>query len=507
MSVSYKKLWKLLIDKDMKKKDLEKAAGISNYDAVVLMGLFTFLFLGAEYLYVDVLSRIVSEDKTVLAQNYALGVSAAGFLLYPLFNRFCKERLKTICFLFIGLLSVLGIAFIGVGTAYTAIFTTGLVLFLLLGLLGSGVFYVSMRMMKTDRYLARTVGISYALGILLQFVNNNLVRSEIAETVILSVFLLLLIWLLMKNDSAYCRQDEQNTQGSTEEKVKEDTGKIKKGDIVSILMILLVALMTCIFSTLDNAVTLVHAGGATDIGQWPRILIALSGLAAGFIFDIKNRKYMGIVMYCIMVLSTICVAILKFAGPFMAGLIVFYLSAGFFVVFFTVSFMRLSIRMKCPRLWSGFMEISSHMRIPELWAGMGRAVNNIAAAVIANFVLTLLSSDSNLAVIILVLVLFVTVSVVAVIYTFQKKTFMEQLITNAADVVDEKERLRKFSEVFSFTERESEVFNCLVNTEDSIQMIAEKLYVSRRTLERHISAIYEKTGVKSRVGLLNLYNK
>lgn len=491
MSVSYKKLWKLLIDKDMKKKDLEKAAGISNYDAVVLMGLFTFLFLGAEYLYVDVLSRIVSEDKTVLAQNYALGVSAAGFLLYPLFNRFCKERLKTICFLFIGLLSVLGIAFIGVGTAYTAIFTTGLVLFLLLGLLGSDVFYVSMRMMKTDRYLARTVGISYALGILLQFVNNNLVRSEIAETVILSVFLLLLIWLLMKNDSAYCRQDEQNTQGSTEEKVKEDTGKIKKGDIVSILMILLVALMTCMFSTLDNAVTLVHAGGATDIGQWPRILLALSGLAAGFIFDIKNRKYMGIVMYCIMVLSTICVAILKFAGPFMAGLIVFYLSAGFFAVFFT----------------SGFMEISRHMRIPELWAGMGRAVNNIAAAVIANFVLTLLSSDSNLAVIILVLVLFVTVSVVAVIYTFQKKTFMEQLITNAADVVDEKERLRKFSEVFSFTEREREVFNCLVNTEDSIQMIAEKLYVSRRTLERHISAIYEKTGVKSRVGLLNLYNK
>lgn len=29
MAVSYKKLWKLLIDKDMKKKDLRKAAGIS----------------------------------------------------------------------------------------------------------------------------------------------------------------------------------------------------------------------------------------------------------------------------------------------------------------------------------------------------------------------------------------------------------------------------------------------------------------------------------------------
>lgn len=31
MAVSYKKLWKLLIDKDMKKKDLEEAAEISNY--------------------------------------------------------------------------------------------------------------------------------------------------------------------------------------------------------------------------------------------------------------------------------------------------------------------------------------------------------------------------------------------------------------------------------------------------------------------------------------------
>ena len=31
MDISYKKLWKLLIDRDMKKNDLEKAAGISNY--------------------------------------------------------------------------------------------------------------------------------------------------------------------------------------------------------------------------------------------------------------------------------------------------------------------------------------------------------------------------------------------------------------------------------------------------------------------------------------------
>ena len=31
MSTSYKKLWKLLIDRDLKKKDLQELAGISNY--------------------------------------------------------------------------------------------------------------------------------------------------------------------------------------------------------------------------------------------------------------------------------------------------------------------------------------------------------------------------------------------------------------------------------------------------------------------------------------------
>lgn len=440
MTVSYKKFWKLLIDKDMKKKDR-----IPYINAVVLMGLFTFLFLGAEYLYVDVLSRMVSEDKTVLAQNYALGVSTAGFLLYPLLNRFCKNRLKAVCFVMISLASVMCIALICMGTAYTATFIAGLVLFLLLGLAGSAVFYVSMRMMKTDRYLARTVGISYALGILLQFANNNLVRSETAEAIILSVFLLLLVWMLIKNDRVYCESNGQKSEASSdEEKSESNTGEHTKGSIVGILIILLVVLMTFIFSTLDSAVTLVHANGTVDIGQWPRILLALSGL-----------------------------------------------SAGFFAVFFT----------------SSFMELSSHMKIPELWAGMGRAVNNITAAVIANLVLTLLSSDSSIAVIVLVLFLFVAVSIVAAAYTIQKKAFMEQLITDASDAVSEKEKLRKFSEVFSFTERETEVFGCLVNTEDSVQAIAESLYVSRRTLERYISAIYEKTGVKSRVGLLNLYNK
>lgn len=443
----------------------------NNIYIILLMGLFTFLFLGTEYLYVDLLSCIVSQDATVIAQNYALGASSIGFLLYPLLNRLIKSRFKNSSLLLTGLVSIIGIVLLG--TEYT--FIIGLVLFLFLGIIGSCVYYQSMCMLETDQYLARIVGISYFLGIMLQFISNNLIHTELIQSMLLGISLFILIILLIKNSSFNIQM------------IKEDKQE-KKSNTVGIILIILVALMTCMFSTLDNAVTLVHADGDMDIGQWPRILLALSGLVSGFIFDLQNRRYMGITMYCIMVLSTICIAILKFAEPFMLGLMIFYLSAGFFAVFFVTA----------------FMEIARYMKISELWSGMGRAVNNLTAAIIASPVLALLSSDSNLSAIILILVLFVAVSIVSVIYTVWKNDFIKQ---QTIEVIDEKEKLRRFSELYSFTDRETEVFEQLVNTEDSIQVIAENIYVSKRTLERYVSAIYEKTGVKSRIGLLNLYNK
>ena len=74
------------------------------------------------------------------------------------------------------------------------------------------------------------------------------------------------------------------------------------------------------------------------------------------------------------------------------------------------------------------------------------------------------------------------------------------------DELSDSERLQKLSEQFSLTPREAEVFGMLVNTDDGLQTIADRLYVSGRTLERYVSALYEKTGAKSRIGLVSLYN-
>ena len=475
-------------------KETIKAGGIKTITsiphiyAIILMGLFTFVFLSVEYMFVSRISLLVSQQRATLSQNYVLGVSTAGFLLYPLFKHFLNNRLYKLFMIITRLLSVFLTISTSCGKSFEYIFSGGIILFILLGLVGGNVYYVSACMIR-NRHLAKTAGISYFLGILLQFINHNAIHIRTIQLVILSVSMLMLFILLIENERILSRYSTDKYAAKT---IIESSAKGNKHNILLyISIIVLVILMACLFSTLDSAVTLVHSDGIADIGQGARILLAFSGLAAGFIFDISNRKYTGIIMYCIMILSTMCIVLLEFSKPFTAVLIVFYLSAGFFAVFFT----------------SEFMELSWYVRIPELLAGMGRAVNNITAAVIAGFVLQLLSSDNNLLKIILILVLFVLVSIISVVYTFEKYYFIQQFTMRTDEAANEHDKLQILAEKYSFTERENEVFNYLVTTEDNIQTISEHMHVSRRTLERYISAIYEKTGIKSRVGLVNLYNK
>lgn len=149
-----------------------------------------------------------------------------------------------------------------------------------------------MCLLENDKYLARLIGISYMIGILLQFANNNIVHSEMIEAVILSAFLIVLICLLIKS-----KPMGENASASTgDEEVSNNFKENTKGTTSGLFLILLVVLMTCIFSTLDNAVTLSHVTGTMDIGQWPRIFLAFSGLIAGFLFDINNRKFMNLIM-------------------------------------------------------------------------------------------------------------------------------------------------------------------------------------------------------------------
>lgn len=182
--------------------------------AIVLMGLFTFIFLSVEYMFVNELSLLVSEQKATLSQNYVLGVSTAGFLLYPLLKHFLSRRLQNILMILAGLLSVFLTILITCSKSFEYIFHGGIILFILLGLVGSNVYYVSACMIK-NRHLAKTVGISYFFGILLQFINHNAIHIKIIQLVILSASILILFILLIGNEHIFNRYSWYNTSKDT----------------------------------------------------------------------------------------------------------------------------------------------------------------------------------------------------------------------------------------------------------------------------------------------------
>ena len=498
------------------KQEFTKLASLR---AISMLAVFTFLFLSTEYFYVNQIAQNASSARTVNVQNYALGVSAVGFCLYPLLFRFFRDRLRSAVFFTLAMLAVVCFVILGSPVPPVLLTAAGMLLFLVLGILGSAVHYHFLCEISDKKYLARMVGISYGFAILLQFLNNSLISSALAEQLLLCAALLFIVFFLF-------RFQHQEASRSSQHKLPAPSASSVLPQLV--LLIFLVIFMTCIFSTLDNTVTLGHADGTMDIGQWPRVLLACSGLAAGFLFDLHDRRFMNLIMYCIMMLSTLSVAILQLGGSFLIGLIVFYLSSGFFVVFFTTSFLALSEDTRCPRLW----------------AGMGRAVNNAGAALVSNLSLSLIASDSSITLIITALVLFATVSILIAAYSMLKEpgiqtetggtvTHKIQTACEAGASHDTKAALGNdssastapdisfdpdypqdtpnadpfstFSTAFSLTDREQSVFDQLVNTEKSIQEIADSLFISRRTCQRYITSIYEKVGAKSRMGLYQSY--
>lgn len=534
------------------KQELTKLASLR---AISMLAVFTFLFLSTEYFYVNQIAQNASSARTVNVQNYALGISAVGFCLYPLLFRFFRDRLHSAVFFTLTMLAIVCFVILGSPVPPGLLTAVGMLLFLVLGILGSAVHYHFLCEISDKKYFARMVGISYGFAILLQFLNNSLISSALAEQLLLCAALLFIVFFLFRFQHREASRSSQMpdtansspqvsdvtnpcphmsdasacvSSGSTDSQHKLPAPSASGALPQLVLLIFLVIFMTCIFSTLDNTVTLGHADGTMDIGQWPRILLACSGLAAGFLFDLHNRRFMNLIMYCIMMLSTLSVAILQLGGSFLIGLIVFYMSSGFFVVFFTTSFLALSEDTRCPRLW----------------AGMGRAVNNAGAALVSNLSLSLIASNSSITLIITALVLFATVSILIAAYSMLNApgvqtetggtmTHKMQATCEANAIHNTKAALGNdssastvsdissdpdypqntpnadpfstFSTAFSLTDREQSVFDQLVNTEKSIQEIADSLFISRRTCQRYITSIYEKVGAKSRMGLYQSY--
>ena len=473
----------------------EKGFEPAHIRSVISLALFSFVFLGMEFFFDSRAAEFVDARSVLLYQSVILLASAVGLFIYALIERYVGSKIKQIIIITLNIVEVAALAAI-ILCSGKLILLYGIIFFIVCGVMGGRVYHDVSRDYTDRKHLTVIVGISYALGLLLQYINYNLIDNVILRMVMFSLAIVALAVILFLARDEYAEADtymvDERNKTDCKEKCDETT---PDSGSVAVALVMVVLLMTFIFSALDNVVTVVHAEGGADVGQWPRLFLALSGVAAGFLIDIKDQRFMNQMMYCVTVLSVIAMLIIEFGGAFIIGLIVFYLAAGFFVVYFT----------------TGFINVSYGMRWSALWSGAGRAVNNIGAGIVGIISYMLIDSPGIMVMSVVVILLLVLISIaVFVLENLQKEQYRrydEEKVTKSAENSNARVEVdfECFADAHHLTGREREVLQKLLVSDGSVQDIADELYMSRASLYRHISSMNEKTGTKTRVGLIQYY--
>ena len=100
--------------------------------------------------------------------------------------------------------------------------------------------------------------------------------------------------------------------------------------------------------------------------------------------------------------------------------------------------------------------------------------------------------------------LFVLISIAIYIYTVMGQTDVE-LPDQERKQEEEQDYFSAFADTYALTEREQEVLKMLLASDEEVQEIANRLYISRAMLYRYISSLNKKTDTNSRIGLIQFY--
>lgn len=458
-----------------------------SFQSLSALALFTFAFLGSEFFFDSRIGLLISAEGVVGAQAMILGASVVGFLSYAPISKLAGGRRALRAVEAVGAIAAL--VTIAAAESALAMQIAGCITFFLLGSLGAEAHWSMARAFEGSPSLAKGAGAAYAAGILLQFLSNQFVPASMADAAVLCVGVAALAVFAAAGEC----NDETAGQAAADSSQQSAPGGAKTA-IRAVWLLALVVLLACMFSTLDNVVTLANAQGSISVETWPRLFLAASGLAAGVLFDIRERRYMGFIMFAVTVLSTISILAVEAGASPVIGLIVFYVSSGFFVTFFTTTFLQLAPR----------------MRTPQLCAGMGRAANNLCAFTVSG-VSMMLTQSGIAAVMIASLILFVLVSVAFIgagLFRLpstvgEREAIQAGLAAAAAPTPEEVQA--EFISRSGLTPREEEVLRAVTADERPLKQVADDLGISLRMVQRHLTSIYSKTDTQTRAGLTRAF--
>lgn len=525
--------------------------------------LFFFVFLESTLFFQTNLAQSGGHGP-FLSQLPIQGASTLGLLAFPLKNRLVGEKGRPV---FMGAVTVLGVACL-VGVAFAssplAIVCTGAGGFFLIGLAGATAYWATCVRSRNIARFATLIGGSHALGVLAQIPLFKFTSNHLIEAVVLSAGIIALgainarIWpprSALADFSALREQRGGNHLVSSKFAGWRLDHMAPRTAVIVIFA--LVLLFSVLFNTLYTFIDIDSPWTSQYTNVTPRVLMAVGGFAGGVLFDLHRARYLGIVMFWMMLLSVGAMLGVEAGGPYVIGEVVYFLGSGVFTTFYTAVF-----------IW-----IAQFLRAPDLWCSMGRALNNVTAIAIGAPALLVIDLTNPVAVVVLLIPLIIGINTLlfaAGMLDLQPRPRGDEVagyaaqqagapgsagnitpgqaavgertpaaggntmpgsddsdasVKRAADgmpeaaegptpgavpsaddaAIDPEAHLADFAGRFLLTPREIEVLATVTADERPLKHVAADMGISLRVLQRHLTSLYQKTGTQSRVGLTKLF--
>ncbi|MBR1851874.1 MAG: helix-turn-helix transcriptional regulator [Lachnospiraceae bacterium] len=335
---------------------------------------------------------------------------------------------------------------------------------------------MSARLYLTD-YMGKVMGFGASAAIILQCLLQRVMGGSIAGALVLAIDFGILAALFMRGDNASDAKRTLEMQES--EQISEKT----LCRIVGITMF-----FSCFFMYYnENLLRLIIVKNSIlyEIYGWPRIFSIMGYLVVGFVGDIKKRKYVPFAVLCMAIPALITSLLPVTEENYLLIMCIFYICLGALASYVNLVYWSIAPRTKNMTLWAGMGRIL--MGVTELfWGIMGLSrLSNVTIVVIELFM-------------IIFMIIFMALNgdlSFAEICDIPS----EELPVRAVD------RMEEYRSVYKLTQKESEVLGYLIFREDTLQEIADSMHISRRVLQRYITSIYEKTGTRTRSGLVLHY--
>lgn len=449
-------------------------------------GLYFFLFL---------LTESVVNEKTVVTGeiawvNYAYGIgllfTALGYFLYPVIKRITRRTYMVLAAA-ISIVAALGMV---LATSFWCFISLAYIFLLAFGYIGG---YVHDDLAKNvfDNSFSLKIGVATATAIVCQFLVQNVFETNLLLTVvIISIFIVIMAiinWLIGKYTGTVGIEYHEDDQRVNNLNCGYSVDSIGTRVIVYAVV---VAMMSCILAFQDSMLVARNAAGEVQLFSFVRLFYALGLLVAGFIANLKKRVYLPLAAGCSMILSVLAISFMgSGSASYNFSMIVMYFYCGFYVIFLTIV----------------YMELGQIKGEAALYSGMGRIVRSITTSVVVMLTTVLdrfISPDAYAVLSCLMCVGIIVIMALTGVLIPEKVVISEVNVPKANDSFENK--IIDFSSRYGFTAKEQEAFALLMTTEKGVQEIADEMMISRRVLQRHISSIYDKTGTKTRVGLIML---